>query len=230
MPEYPPDNLFQYRKIHPWLYERGLSKDVIVDMQVGYDDNHCGIIFPHFYMGKLVGWQTRHLVEKDNRFACPTCQEKKVPKYKNTSDFPKMTTLYNYDNVLHGGFADVVVVESPMSALYLMSHGCPNVVAHFGSPIKEEQCNLLVRFRRVLYWPDNDDAGRNSVFAAFNHLWRYTDVQVVPVLPGEKADPANAKPEEINVYLEHAYPGTLLQMTGLATLEEVAQLNIGGKR
>jgi hypothetical protein len=227
LPDYPFDNLFQYRQIHPWLYARGLTKEVIVEMQIGFDESHYAIIIPHFYMGKLVGWQIRHLLTNDRGdFLCPKCMTtgKRVPKYKNTNDFPKRTTLYNYDNALK--YSEVHVIESPFSALYMMSHGFPNVVAHFGSPISQEQSNLLVRFGRVTYWPDNDEAGRNSTDHAVTNLWRYTDLMLAPVVNQDKGDPADLAPEELQEYAQMAYPAALHNFYGAITIDQLRQHNI----
>jgi hypothetical protein len=227
MPDYPTDNLFQYRKIHPYLYERGLTKDVIVEMQVGFDEEHMGITIPHFFMGKLVGMQRRHLAQdEEGNYLCPRCEvdEKRVPKYKNTSNFPKNNTLYGYDAAMafckENGVREIVVVESPMTALYLKSHGVHNVVATFGQ-FSNEQSMLLLPFETVLIWPDNDKAGEENVQRAVKSMTRYSRLKIVPVVPGEKSDAANLPPEELTNYLQNAYNSALFPMLGLALFEDV---------
>lgn len=221
IPDYPPNLLFQYRKIHPYLYERGLTKEVIVDMQVGWSEEHDAIIIPHFYGGKLCGWQMRHLNQiAENTWDCKLCSEseKKVPKYKNTSSFPKATTLYNYDNAIK--YPEVIVVESPMTALYLMSCGYPNVVATFGG-FNPTHGMLLARFQKIFFWPDNDGAGLQNLNEARKSLAMYSQLMIVPLVPGEKSDAANLKPGEIPEWLNHAYSVALYPMLGLATLEDI---------
>jgi hypothetical protein len=227
MPDYPADSLFQYKKIHPYLYERGLTKEVIVEMQVGFDEDHLGITIPHFFMGKLVGMQRRHLAQdEEGNYLCPRCEEtdKKVPKYKNTSNFPKINTVYGYDAAMayckENGVKEIVVVESPMTALYLKSNGVHNVVATFGQ-FNHEQGMLLLPFETVLFWGDNDKAGRENAERAIRTVTRYSRLKLVPVVPGEKSDAANLPPEELTNYLQNAYSSALYKMVGLALIEDV---------
>jgi DNA primase len=219
IPVYPKDALFKFDRVHPYLYKRGLTDEVIGEMQVGWDETHLGIVIPHVYMGQLVGWQTRHLAEpRPGVYACPTCSQYSdfVPKYKNTKGFPKKTTLYNYDNAI--GYTDVHVVESPFTALYMKSHGIPNVVAHFGSPIGHAQSMLLVRFKRVYYWPDNDKAGAESTRHLIGYIRRFTELMVVPVAPGPKADASDLDPSALEQYWRAAYPAALFKLLGLTEI------------
>lgn len=228
MPDYPVDSLFQYRKIHPYLYERGLTKDVIVDMQVGFDDEHCGIIIPHFFMGKLVGMQWRHLAQtEDGRYLCPTCNDPK--KYKNTTHFPKKNTLYGYDRLKRvlqtSEGKSVIVVESPMTALKLMSMGFDRVVATFGQ-FSVEQGMLLIACPLIYFWPDNDGAGYENTERAIDALGQYTSLKIVPVLPNLKGDAADLDDNKIvSQYLQNAYSSTLFrayaQDRKLPTLEQL---------
>jgi DNA primase len=219
-PEYPIDALFPFRKIHPYLYERGLTKDVIIQYQIGFDEEHLGIVIPHFFQGKLKGWQTRHLVEKDGVYFCPveSCNFKnekkiKVPKYKNTTAFPKQTTLYGYDQAMeycreHPNVHHVILVESPFTVLYLASIGIKNVMATFGS-FNFEQGSLVWPFTEVYFWPDNDSAGRENTKRAIAALWKYVGLYIVPPVEGEKSDAADLSLEEVKTQLELAVPSAL---------------------
>lgn len=229
MPEYPEDNLFQYRKIHPYLYKRGLTKDVIMQMQVGYDEDHYGIIIPHFFMDKLRGWQTRHLAYDYGEYLCPICGKdgKKVPKYKSTSRFPKRNTLYGYDQLKEllkkSGVSDVIVVESPFTALYLKSQGFERVVATFGS-FNQEQAMLLLPIQTIYFWPDHDNAGKKNVNEARKSYLRLNNLKIIPVVPGEKGDAAELNKEQIEQYINAAYPASLVPKLGVLDYESAAKL------
>lgn len=208
MPEFPDSAIFKYRFIHPYLLNRGISKEVIQDFNVGFDEEHLGIVIPHWWHGKLRGWQVRHLLEKDGKYYCPTCGQdnsptvakvpKDVAKYNNTVGFPKKYTLYNYDNQLG---ATVVVVESPMSVLKLATLGIPSV-ATFGS-FSKEQAQALAKFAFVAYWPDNDEAGRKNTEHVLKYLAPLTKVGIVPPVEGEKGDPGDlTSKEEVEEYLD----------------------------
>lgn len=232
-PNYPLDALFPFRKIHPYLLERGINKETIIRYQVGYDESHYGITIPHFFMGALKGWQTRHLVSQEidgrDTYWCPSCEpyhkEGRIPKYKNTPNLPKSTTLYGYDHAMQyckkHGYRSIIIVESPMTALYLASHGFGNVMATFGS-FNFEQGQLLWPFDRVYFWPDNDDAGRENASRAVKGLERYVDLRIVPVVEGMKNDAANLRPEAIQEYISKAYPASLYHSLGLSTIEGVS--------
>lgn len=232
MPEYPANSLFQYRKIHPYLYERGLSKDVIVDMQIGFDDEHCGITIPHFFMGKLVGIQWRHLAQDAaGGYLCPICDDPK--KYKNTPKFPKKNTLYGYDHLKRAlqtsESKSVIVVESPMTALKLMSMGFDRVVATFGQ-FSIEQGMLLVACPLVYFWPDNDGAGYENTERIVKSLGQYTALKIVPVLPNPKGDAADLDDNKIvSQYLQNAYSAALFRAYTLdrkmPTLEKVLSIS-----
>jgi DNA primase len=232
LPEYPPENLFQYRKIHPYLYKRGLTREVIVEMQVGYDDEHMGITIPHFFMGKLVGMQRRHLgVDDDGNYFCPRCSvtDKKVPKYKNTARFPKVNTLYGYDQMKEALRQEegnsAIVIESPFSLLKLKSLGFNRVTATFGQ-FSTEQGMLLIAVPKVYFWPDNDSAGYKNAKKAIEVLGHFVDLWIVPVVEGEKGDPGDLDaPMQVFNHLKMAYPSALFDTCSpyghLATLEEM---------
>jgi hypothetical protein len=230
LPDYPPDSLFQYRKIHPYLYERGLTKEVIVEMQVGFDEEHLGITIPHWWQGKLVGMQRRHLAtDSKGNFICPRCSltDKKVPKYKNTHRFPKVNTLYGFDQAkeyLKTQASSIIIVESPFSALKLKSLGFDRVVATFGQ-FSTEQAMPLIAVQQVYYWPDHDEAGKANVQKAIDSLGKYTNLRIVPVLPEKKGDPGDCgEPMEVFEYLKAAYPASLWKMYGMVTLAELQAL------
>lgn len=230
LPTYPDDAVFKYRFIHPYLLDRGISKEVIIDMNVGFDPTHFGIIFPHWWKGALRGWQVRHLVSKNvsgkDLFYCPICgndSEHKIwaPKYSNTKGFPKKNTLYGYDQ-LNKDNKEVIVVESPMSVLYLKSHGFENVVATFGS-WSMEQLAFLTVFDSVILWPDNDPAGVTNLKKVLEPLRNLTEVRVVPVVSKPKGDAADVSPNLLSSYLERAIsPVKLASLHGkVPTLDDL---------
>lgn len=171
-----------------WYENRGISEDIQQASQLCYgayhkkvapirggekiDNDYFGpcIIFPHLWEGRLVGWQHRWL---NHGIDTP----KWLPKYTNTSDFPKSQTIYNYDRALKKA-DEVVLVESVPTVLFLESMGIP-AIASFGSGITEGQLRLLRRFDRVLVAPDNDKPGEKFAKTAQGYLERYIDVVVL---------------------------------------------------
>jgi len=208
IPDYPADMLFKYDEIHDSVFERGISPEVVREMQIGFDRSHMATTIPHFFRGRLVGVQYRHLAQDAaGEYLCPRDEctaGGRVPKFKNTRPFPRNTTLYNYDNVQE--FDSVFAVESPMTVLYLKSHGLPNVVGTFGGFVSPQQAQLLYGFPEGVYlWPDNDPTG-DIFLESIDLLTPTVPVFLVPTVPGAKSDPGDVPPEDIERYRRAAVP------------------------
>lgn len=212
LPRYSPESVFQYKFVHPYLLHRGISAEVCDKMGVGFDPEHMAIVVPHFFRGQLVGIQRRHLIQREDKFICPRCSEKHTPKYKNTAHFPKKFTLYNYDNLAY--WKTVNVVESPMTALYLMSHGYENVTATFGN-FGPEQMALLIGAKEVNLWPDNDSSGLKNLQDSLLILEKNVSAYIIPAVPGDKSDGANVPSTDLWKYMDARYPSTLFKLDGL---------------
>lgn len=149
-----------------WYSERGITRETqeSFDLRISRehqkrsktDEVYSGpaILIPHYWNGTLVGWQGKWI--DPNR---PDW----VKKYTNTPGFPKELTLFNYWSCA-GEFAKtlpyVVVVESPITTLFLESCGIPSI-ATFGSSVNESQMDLLKIFEQgIVLAADNDGAGK----------------------------------------------------------------------
>jgi hypothetical protein len=169
-----------------WFEERGISLDVALRFAIGYDhkavkypprnkktgeplgDPYQGpaMVLPHFWKGRLVGWQHRWLLDDRPKWCA---------KYTNTSDFPKRYTLWNFDGV-HGRALPPVVVESVPTAVMIESLGWP-AIATFGASITPEQLKLLRRFQQgVIFAPDNDRPGLEGLVKAVDYLGGFIPV------------------------------------------------------
>lgn len=166
---------------YDWGEEKGILRPIIDHFEVRSDPERLrgdyqgpAIVFPHHWQGRLVGWQERWL--DPNR---PDW----VPKYTNTSDFPKESTIYNYDWTMFG--QEVVLVESVPTVLVLMSLGIP-AMATFGSSVTSEQMRLMRRCAAgVIIAPDNDDPGIKFIESLYEGLDRYIPLKVVDPVGNE---------------------------------------------
>lgn len=199
MPRYDAKILDNWRFIHPYLTEiRGISEGNLITHNVCWNPDENRIVIPHFWDGRLVGWQARRL-------------GKEGPKYQSTPEFPKDRTLYNYDPSV----ADVVVVESPMTVI-ARTHQA-HLEATFGAMVTTHQMEAIHRHRgRIILWFDNDEAGwwateqvgewmsqRGTVWAVDSHLdadpadlddetfARMLDECVVPWVVWQRPDPGS---------------------------------------
>lgn len=149
------------------IYGRGVPLATVEHFRVGYADEYFDgserIVIPLFWRGQLVGWQARRLPGQQGK-----------DKYRNSPDFPRDRTLYNYDPQQK----ELLLVESPMSVLRHFHH-VPQMTATFGAKVTEQQIQLCDRFSRVLLWFDNDEAGWNATKKVGDALNRYAPVWVV---------------------------------------------------
>ncbi len=185
--------------IFGYCTDKGIAPEIAWEFKVGYhkhykkaspirggdkiDDDYYGpvIVFPHFWDEKLVGWQHRWLnYGKDT--------PKWLPKYTNTSDFPKSETLFNYDRArldTRRGKA-VIIVESVPTVLFLESFGYP-AVSTFGSGITDGQIKYLSRLESgVIIAPDNDSAGHKFECNAVDALIDRIPLTILPPVDGQE--------------------------------------------
>lgn len=191
LPTYSERMLSKWVGVHPYFTGRGVSGPIQTEMSTGVDPNHRELyerddmsewfirpraVIPVFFGGKLRGWQKRKL---DN--------EPYGAKYLGSRGLPRRYLLYGWDRLTDDR---VVLVESPMSVLSLISVGVGNAVASFGSEVSADQIELLRSKDRVTLFMDNDHAGRYSTDNLIDELSPYTDVHVVEM--GEEGqDPAD---------------------------------------
>ncbi len=163
IPTYSEKILKAWGFVHPYLIEaRGISPEVYKEFRLGWDEKADRIVLPHFWQGKLVGWQTRKmpfdwrstpLVETSPEVHSGRANS---PKYHSSPDFPKDSTIFNYHPGKHA-----VVVESMMSVL--RHEGSFHWEATFGAQVTDLQIRRLVKHGHVILWMDNDKAGWGAV-------------------------------------------------------------------
>jgi hypothetical protein len=195
------------------LNERQIPITTAVHMGIGTDpDGYVDrirtgprAVIPHWWDGKLVGWQSRRLPGADPG----------APKYLSTPAFPRDETLFGYKDF----HRDVTVVESPMSQLRHQHH--VDIEATFGFVVTDLQIQHLVRGRQKLTWfMDNDSAGWQAVEGrTFNGRFfpgapqrasAYCKNWVVEN-PFD-ADPADMSDEMVDILInEHAVPWQVWQ-------------------
>lgn len=205
IPQFSPRVLEPWALVHPYLTEvRGIPEANLDTLQIGYDPVQDKIIIPHFWRDNLVGWQARKLPGNSG------------PKYKNTVDFPRESTVYNH-RPRHEG--TVVLVESPMSVLRHVHH--THMVSTFGSVVTDTQIRILADYTDIVIWPDPDEAGWTSLMGrdegkgrskvhvpgTIERLEPYSSVRVVnsPWF----ADPAELDDDTIEDLVSSAVPGSI---------------------
>lgn len=177
-----------------WLQEEGISWETAKEFNIHYDPILPGVVFPHYWKGKMVGWQKRDLNPAEDRVG---------PKYKNTPKFPKRNTVFNLDSV-EGD--EVIVLESPKTVCVLHSRGIKNAVATFGAEVNYEQMEVLWKFNRVYLWFDNDVAGEGAYVTAAGYLQDQCEVWAIPPVDVPKGDAADVPTDVCLEHIKNAMP------------------------
>lgn len=165
------------------------------------------LIIPHFFGGKLVGYQERWL--DDDR-------PKRIPKYTNSDDFPRAETLYGWDDAVSEigrSPSFVAVVESAMTRARLWELGYTSV-ATFGASVSDHQIRLLRALPSVVLATDNDPdyfdakgklrrgAGAVNLEKTADALTDWIPVEILPPVAKEKGDLADIEEEDVHDLFE----------------------------
>src|ERR1019366_6731269 len=151
--------LEKLERSHPYLAERGLTLETIVDFGIGF----CAkgmmaerIAIPiHNSEGKVVAYAGRVAGEPAEG----------TPKYKLPPGFKKSLELFNIDRATkEPADKPLVIVEGFFDCMKLHQHGCRKVVALMGSTMSAAQEELIRKHTdsksQVIVMLDEDEAGR----------------------------------------------------------------------
>ena len=161
------DELAKYSFIHPYMKERYLEYQQIVDYDVGYDKLTDCITFPvHDTKGRTLFVVRRSV--KCKKFYIPNEVDKPLYGiYQAIKNFPSARELY--------------VCESILNALMLVKWGKP-AVALLGTG-SDYQIDILKQldYRRIILCLDNDTAGEMASKKIKNRLKRYKLVSKIAI-------------------------------------------------
>lgn len=202
--------------LDPWIdgpfdyyVGRGIDETTCRQMSLCFDTSYTkhykgkewtgeAAIIPHFFEGNLVGYQARVVGDKPEG----------LPRFDNTSNFPKAETLYNYDMASHYHRSEVYVVESALTAAYCVGLG-HMAVATFGATVSTVQLNLLRRFARVVLAFDSDKPGAKATELVMEALKRQTQVRIMLPVEIDKGDLLDLEPEQARNHMQVTFPASL---------------------
>ena len=151
--------LDKLERSHPYLAERGLTLETIVDFGLGFCSKGMmadRIAIPiHNIKGEVVAYSGRF----------PGEPSEDIPKYKLPQGFRKSQELFNIDRaVKEPANKPLVIVEGFFDAIKLHQHGCRKVVALMGSTMSATQEELIRQHAKpadhVVIMLDENEAGR----------------------------------------------------------------------
>ena len=187
--------LDKLQREHPYLAERGLSLETIVDFGIGF----CAkgtmadrIAIPiHNVKGEVVAYAGRF----------PGIPGEDVPKYKLPGGFRKSLELFNIDRaVKESSDKPLLIVEGFFDCMKLHQNGCRKVVALMGSTMSAAQEELIRKHTdensQVIVILDEDDSGRAGREDIAVRLARFVFVKV-QAFETEGSQPESLSADEV---------------------------------
>jgi DNA primase len=178
-------------RAHPYLTQRGLTTETIVDFGIGY----CAkgvmaerIAIPiHNLEGNVVAYAGRFPGEPSGD----------VPKYKLPQGFKKSLELFNIDRAAKEPTEKpLVIVEGFFDCMKLHQNGYRKVVALMGSSLSPAQEEIIRKATdsksRIIVMLDEDDAGRTGREDIAGRLAKFAFVKV------HTFEQENSQPEELS--------------------------------
>ena len=167
---------------HPYLAERGISKETAETFGVGFFSGKGSmsgrIVIPiHNDRGELVAYAGRSIDGSE-------------PRYKLPAGFHKSAELYNLHRVLEQSSAQgpVVVVEGFFDCMKVSVAGFP-CVALMGSSLSDVQEALVAaKFERVIVMLDADEPGQQAAAECLTRLSRLMWVRAALLPEGKQPD------------------------------------------
>jgi len=169
--------LDKLQREHPYLAERGLTLETLVDFGVGF----CA----KGMMADRIAIPIRNVEGAVVAYAgrWPGEPAEDTPKYKLPQGFRKSLELFNLDRaVKEPSDKPLVLVEGFFGCMTLHQHGCRKVVALMGSTMSATQEELIRKYTnaqsQVIVMLDEDDAGRAGREDIAVRLARFVFVKV----------------------------------------------------
>lgn len=180
---------------HPYLTERGLTQETIIDFGIGY----CAkgmmaerIAIPiHNAEGQVVAYAGRFPGEPADD----------IPKYKLPQGFRKSLELFNIDQAIKESPDNpLVIVEGFFGCMKLHQYGCRKVVALMGSTLSTTQEEIIRKHTsnrsQIVIMLDEDEAGRAGREDIAVRLSRFAFVKV-HTFEKEGDQPENLTPQQV---------------------------------
>jgi len=165
---------------HPYLVERGISLETVIDFGLGYFTGDKGLMVGRIVIpitnvkGEVVAYAGRWPGEPPNA---------DTPKYKLPTGFRKGQELFNLARAIKEQ-GPLVIVEGFFDAIKLHQHGRRRVAALMGSTMTAAQEELIKqhtdRNSQIIVMLDEDDAGQagRENIAARLSKWCYVKIHV----------------------------------------------------
>ena len=174
------DELSKYRYIHPYMYQRGLTDDIIDLFDIGYDSG-----FKLRKELKPLSCITFPIKDEDGNvlFVARRSIKSKLFHYPSSVDKP---IAYLYEaRKLYPDSKVLWIVESLFNALTLYKWGCPAVaLLGTGSSTQINKLKILP-YRKYILCLDGDNAGEKAYYKLYNALRYHKFIKKVEMVSGK---------------------------------------------
>ena len=174
------DELKNYRYYHPYMYERGLTDDIIDIFDIGYDKS-----FKLREDLRPFGCITFPIKDENGNvlFVARRGITFKIFHYPSNVDKP-LAYLYEAQK-LYPNEKTLWIVESLFNSLTLFRWGKPSVaLLGTGSQTQIEKLKKLP-YRKYVICTDGDDAGRKASNKLYNSLREYKFIEQLKMMSGK---------------------------------------------
>lgn len=178
-----------------YWFQRGFTWETADAWGIRYNLQSHRLVIPCRFPrgGELVGLITRAVKPGDE------------PKYRNSPNFPRKTTLFGYDPQLSE--QQIILVEGPFDVINAWQHGFP-AFATYGAYVTQEQVQLLQRMKslhRVVIAGDDDVQGRKGADNVMLMTLRRNGIWAVRFrFPAGRKDIGECSAQEIQQGIETA--------------------------
>jgi DNA primase len=145
--------------VHPYIESRGLTRETIHDLRVGYDRWEERVVFPIFDdEDRLINFVGR-TIHKDVE-----------PKYRIYEDVDRDTFMYG-EHLLPENVPYLVVYEGLLETAYSHQIGIPYCVSLLGAFITKKHVERMLRYTdTIVLFLDNDRAGKATTLKAIDYI------------------------------------------------------------
>lgn len=181
------------QRLPQWWFDRGFTWETARRWGIRYLASHSKLVIPvRFpYDGALVGLIYRAM-------------DGSQPKYRNTPDFPRKSTLFGYGSQSNN--STILLTEGPLDAINAAQHGFA-AFATFGAYVAPQQIALMARLtqaERYIVAYDNDEAGLEAARHVTDQLWDVGAFAKIFKYPEGRKDVGECAGDEIKTGIEQA--------------------------
>jgi len=181
---------------HPYLKERGLSREAIEYFGLGY----CGKGLMKDRIAIPIHNERAELVAYAGRW--PGDPPENEGKYKLPPGFQKHLVVFNLHRAIKEAQGKLIVAEGFFDCFRIWQAGFKNVVGLMGSVLSPEQEDLIAAHaKQIVLMLDQDEAGKKGAEDILFRLARRVYVKVLE-LPSEGDQPDKLKDEELVRFLK----------------------------